>query len=109
VHGTVDLTRDAEALVLDPCYRSTPTEAAARRLTCPIEWHGGFTLTTTELRRHPGYRGQQFVDLGLSLARNGRLDPRILGDASRTGQYDEQALKRVWHYMARFGSPEMRT
>ena len=98
-----------EALVLDPCYRGTPTEAAARRLTCPIEWHGGFTLTTTELRCHPGYRGQEFVDLGLSLARTGRLDPSVLGDASRTGQYDEQALKRVWHYVARFGSPEMLT
>ena len=109
VHGVVDLTRDAEALVLDPCYRSTPTEAAARRLACPVEWHGGFTLTTTELRRHPGYRGQEFVDLGISLARNGRLDPRILGEASCTGQYDEQALKRVWHYVARSGSPEMHT
>ena len=109
VHGVVDLTRDVEALVLDPCYRGTPAEAAAMRLTCPVEWHGGFTLTTTELRRHPGYRGQQIADLGVSLARNGRLDPRILGDASRTGHYDEQALKRVWHYLARFGNPEMRT
>ena len=108
VHGLVGLAHDAEALVLDPCYRGTPAESAARRLPCPIEWHGGFTLTTTELRRHPGYRGQEIVDLGLSLARNGRLDPLILGDASRTGQYDEQALKRVWHYVARFGDPEMR-
>ena len=107
VHGTVDFTRNTEALVLDPCYRGTPTESAARRLPCPIEWHGGFTLTTTELRRHPGYRGQQIVDLGASLARNGRLDPRILGDASRTGQHDEQALKRVWHYVARYGSPDV--
>lgn len=109
VHGMVDLTQDAEALVLDPCYLGTPAESAARRLACPIEWHGGFTLTTAELRRHPGYRGQEFVDLGVSLARDGRLDPRILGEASCTGQYDEQALKRVWHYVARFGSPEMRT
>ena len=60
VHGIVDLTRDAEALVLDPCYLGTPTELAARRLACPIEWRGGFTLTTAELRRHPGYRGQEF-------------------------------------------------
>ncbi len=44
-----------EALVLDPCYRGTPTEAAAR-----------------------------------------------------TGRYGEQALKRVWHYVARFGHPGMR-
>lgn len=108
MHGVVDLARDVEALVLDPCYRATPVETAARRLGCRIEWHGGFTLTTTELCRHPGYRGQEFVDLGVSLARDERLDPRIIGDASRTGRYDEQALKRVWHYVARFGSPEMR-
>jgi hypothetical protein len=59
------------------------------------------------LRRHPGYRGQEFVDLGMSLARDGVLNARIIGDASGTGQYDEQTLKRVWHYVARFGSPEM--
>jgi Protein of unknown function (DUF3626) len=109
VHGMVDLAGDAEALVLDPCYRGTLVESAARRLPCPVEWHGGFTLTTTELRRHPGYRGQEFVDLGVSLARDGRLDPGIVGDASRAGRHDEQALKRVWHYVARFGSPQMRT
>jgi len=42
------------------------------------------------------------------LARDRRLDPAMIGDASRSGWYDEQALKRVWHYVARFGSPEMR-
>jgi len=108
VHGVVDLTRDVEALVLDPCYRGTPVEAAAGALACPVDWHGGFTLSTTELRRNPGYRGPEFVALGESLARDGRLDPRIIGDASRTGRYEEQALKRVWHYVARFGSPELR-
>jgi hypothetical protein len=108
VHGVIDLRRDAEALVLDPCYRDTPTETAARRMGCPIEWHGGFTLTTAELRRHPEYRGPEYADLGVSLARDGRLDPRVIGDASRTGRHDEQALKRVWHYVARFGNPEMR-
>jgi len=109
VHGVVDLTRDVEALVLDPCYRGTPVEAAAGRLACPVEWHGGFALTATELRRHPEYRGPEFVALGLSLARDGRLDPRVIGDASRTGRYDEQALKRVWHCVARFGTSTMRT
>jgi hypothetical protein len=64
-------------------------------LNCPIEWHGGFTLTTAELRRHPEYRGHEFVRLGMSLARDGRLDPCAIGDASRTGHHDEQALKRV--------------
>jgi hypothetical protein len=107
VHGVVDFTRDAEALVLDPCYHGTPVETAAKSLGCPVEWHNGFTLTTAELRRHPWYRGPEFVDLGAALARDGRLDARIIGDASRTGRYDEQALKRVWHYIARFGHPEM--
>jgi hypothetical protein len=66
-------------------------------------------LTATELRQHPEYRGPEFVALGLSLARDGRLDPRIIGDASRTGRYDEQALKRVWLCVARFGTSTMRT
>jgi hypothetical protein len=106
VHGVIQLDRDVEAIVLDPCYRGTPIEAAAHRLGCRVEWHGGFALTTTELRRYPDYRGSEFVELGESLARDGRLDPRIIGDASRGGGHDEQALKRVWHYVARFGSPE---
>ncbi len=107
VHGVVDLARDVEAVVLDPSYRGSPIETMAGRLGCPVEWHDGFVLATTELRRHPEYRGSEFVSLGVSLARGGRLDPRIIGDAARTGRYDEQALKRVWHYVARFGSPEL--
>jgi len=104
VHGPLLLARDVEALVLDPCYRGTSVERDARELPCPIEWHGGFRLSVKELRRHPGYRGPEYVELGAALARDGHLDPGILGDASRTGRYDEQALKRVWHYLARFGS-----
>lgn len=106
VHGVVDLTRDVEALVFDPCYQDSAVETVARRLGFPVEWHGGFVLTTAELRRHPEYRGSECVELGLTLARDGRLDPRIIGDAARTGRYDEQALKRVWHYVARFGCRE---
>lgn len=107
VHGVLDLGRDVEALVLDPCHRGTPVEEAAARLSCPVEWHDGFTLTVDELRRHPDYRGPEFVALGETIARDGLLDPRVIGDASRTGRFDEQSLKRVWHYVARFGNPEM--
>lgn len=107
VHGIIDLSGDVEALVLDPCYRGTTVESAARCLPCPVRWHGGFTLAAAQLHRHRGYRGQEFASLGVSLARDGRLDARIIGDAARTGRYDEQALKRVWHYVARFGNPEM--
>jgi hypothetical protein len=105
VHGPVRLDRDVEALVLDPCYRGTGVEEAARRLPCPVEWHPGFRLTVGELRRHPAYRGQEYVDLGARIAVGGRLDPRIVGDAVRTGRHDPQAVKKVWHCLARFGAP----
>jgi hypothetical protein len=105
VHGPVCLDRDVEALVLDPCFRGTAVEARARALPCPVEWHHGFRLSTDDLRRHRGYRGDHIVDLGLRLALDGYLDARIIGDAARAGTHDEQALKRVWHYVARFGTP----
>lgn len=103
VHGPVRPDCHVEALVLDPCYRDTAVEAAARRLGCPVEWHPGFRLTVEELRRHPGYRGQEYVDLGTAIAVDGVLDPRIVGAAARTGHFDAQAVKKVWHYVARFG------
>jgi hypothetical protein len=105
VHGPVRLDADVEALVLDRCYRGTAVEAAAARLGCPVEWHAGFRLTVAELRRHPGYRGPEFVDLGAEIAVDGCLDPAIIGAAALTGRYDPQALKRVWHCVARFGPP----
>ncbi|MFD9630201.1 DUF3626 domain-containing protein [Streptomyces violascens] len=105
VHGTVRLDRDVEALVLDPSYRDTALEAAARQLPCPIEWHSGFRITTEELQRHPGYRGQEYVELGTRISVDGWLDPRIIGDAAATGRYNPQDLKKVWHCLARFGSP----
>ena len=108
VHGPVGLPADIEALVLDPCYRGTAVEVESRRLHCPVEWHGGFRVTTDDLRRNAGYRAPEFAELGVSLARDGCLDPAMIGDASRAARHDEQSLKRVWHYVARFGSQEMR-
>ncbi|MGW1432764.1 DUF3626 domain-containing protein [Streptomyces sp. NPDC002431] len=105
VHGPVRPDRHAEALVLDPCYRGGAVEEAASRLGCPVEWHPGFRLTVEELLRHPGYRGQEYVDLGVRLAVDGVLDPLVLGNAARDGRHDPQAVKKVWHYVARFGAP----
>jgi hypothetical protein len=105
VHGPVRLDRHVEALVLDPCYRGTAVEAAAQRLPCALEWHDGFRLAIEELRLHPGFRGPEYVELGAEIAEDGRLDPRIVGDAARAGRYAPPALKRVWHCLARFGRP----
>jgi Protein of unknown function (DUF3626) len=109
VHGRVRFDRDVEALVLDPSHRDTGVEQQARLLPCPVEWHQGFRLSVDVLRRHPDYRGQQYVDLGLRLADRAptyALTPRILGDAARSGDHDPQSLKRIWHYLARFGYAE---
>ncbi|MEU6159051.1 DUF3626 domain-containing protein [Streptomyces sp. NPDC047130] len=105
VHGPVLPDRDAEALVLDPCYRGTAVAAAALRVGCPVEWHPGFRLGVAELLRRPGFRGQECVDVGARIAVDGVLDPRIVGDAARTGRHDPQAIKKVWHHLARFGAP----
>ncbi len=104
VHVSVLLDRHVEELVLDPCYRGTEVEAAADRLALPVRWHSGFRLTVDELRRHPDYRGQEFVDLGSEIAVDGMLDPRIIGDAVRSGRYHPQDVKQVWHCVARFGT-----
>ncbi|MFE2296714.1 DUF3626 domain-containing protein [Streptomyces sp. NPDC059445] len=104
IHGPVGFDRDVEALVLDPSYRGTEVHEAARRLPCPVEWHPGFRLGVAELRRHPHYRGREYVDLGAEIAVSGRLTPRIVGDAARTGRYEPQDLKKVWHCIARFGN-----
>src|SRR4051794_24132599 len=103
VHGPVRLGEDVEALVLDPCFRGTYVEHLAYSLPCAVEWHAGFRLSTHGLQRHPDYRGQEFVALGLKLARDGYLDAFSIGEAARSGLYNEQSLKRVWHYVARFG------
>ncbi|MEU9064116.1 DUF3626 domain-containing protein [Streptomyces sp. NPDC048430] len=103
VHGPVRLDRHVEALVLDSCFQGTAVEKAARALPCSVEWHSGFRLATEELRRHPDYRGPEYVELGATLAVGGFLDARILGEAALTGQHDPQDLKRVWHLLARFG------
>jgi hypothetical protein len=103
IHGPLRLADDVEALVLDPCYRGTAVDTLARTLPCPTEWHAGFRLSLDTLRRHPDYRGARYVELGVALAVERHLDPGLLGDAARTGKYEMQDLKRVWHYLARFG------
>ena len=105
VHGSVLLAEDVESVVLDPCFRNTEIAELAARLPCAVEWHDGLRLAVGELRKQPDYRGAHIADLGVSLAQNGFLDARIIGDAARSGDYDAQELKRVWHCVARFGRP----
>ena len=80
VHGTLRLDRDVEALVLDPSFRDTDVETAARALPGRLEWHPGFRLPVDELGRHGDYRGPHVVRAGLEIAQDGCLDARIIGD-----------------------------
>lgn len=109
VHGGVRLDADVESLVLDPCFQGTLVEAVARRLPCPVEWHAGFVLDIEDVRRHPDFKTPMTVALASELAAaDGPLTARVLGDAARTGRYDPQTVKYVWHYIARFGVPAPR-
>ena len=102
VHGVVDIGTDVEALVLDPSYRGTRIEEIAHSLTCPVLWHDGYAVDVEEIAEHPEYRGATVVDLAREIARGRRLTPAVLGLA-RSASFDPQDVKKVWHYIARFG------
>lgn len=99
VHGPVRFETDVEALVLDSSFAGTGVEAAARRLGCLVEFHPGFSAAPGAF--DPDYRGADTVELARSLGT--MLTPATLGQAARSGAYEPQALKRVWHCLARFG------
>ena len=103
VHGPLRLATDVEALVLDPCFRDTEVEALALQLPCALEWHPGFRLHVDEMALHPEYRGPEYVALGQSLAIDGWLTPAILERVVRAEAHHPQDVKKVWHYLARFG------
>lgn len=105
VQGGVVLSRDVEALVLDPSHREGPVGALAQRLTLPVEWHEGRVLHVDELRRHPDFRGIEAVRLGELIAEDDVLTARVVGERRRQGRDDPQRLKELWHLVARFGSP----
>ena len=105
VHGVVDLATDVEALVLDPVYRGTSVESDAAALPCEVEWHDGFHVDLPTVRAHPDYRGTQIVGVAAEVAVDGQLDPAVIGAAVAARGHDPQDLKKVWHYLARFGRP----
>ncbi len=106
VHGQIRLDADVEAIVLDPSFRGTGIEAAARRAPTAIEWTEGRVLPVAELERHPEFRGPRIVDLGRALAEDDQLTARVIGAAALRDEHDRQDLKKVWHLVARFGRPE---
>lgn len=99
IHGGIRFTEDVEVIVLDPCFRGTAIEASAARLGCRVEFHPGFRARSDAL--DPAYRGTESVALAQSLAAD--LTPHVIGVAARSGRYDAQQIKKVWHLLARYG------
>ena len=98
VHGGVVFERDAASIVLDPCFRGTRVEEVANQLGCTVDFHDGFSLRTADA--DAGYRGVAAAILAQGLGP--RLTPDVIGAAARSGKYDRQLLKYVWHLMARY-------
>ena len=98
VHGGLSVVRDVEAVVLDPSDRETLSETL-ERLGCAIEEHDGYRMTADAIE--PDYRGPVPIELARLLG--GEITPARLSEASRSGDHDPQAIKWLWHCLARFG------
>lgn len=101
LHGGLEVARDVARLVLDPSFRGTEVERAAAELGVPVAWHAGLELRVDRIEELEAYRGVDALALAVELAVDGRIDARILGAAAPGS--DPQAVKRVWHLIARFG------
>ena len=103
IHGELSLASDVEALVLDPVFQGTEVEKLASKLDCAIEWHNGFQVNVACLQPHTNYRGEHIVALAKALAEHSHLNPLLIERAFGSGLYPAQDVKKVWHYLARFG------
>ncbi|PMJ95690.1 DUF3626 domain-containing protein, partial [Vibrio sp. 10N.261.55.A7] len=103
IHGEVSVKDDIECLVLDPIFRASPIEQQALALGVPIKWHNGFELSLEKMSNYPDYRSERYLELAKELAQSGKFNAQILGLAVTEQGYDEQEVKKVWHYLARFG------
>lgn len=121
VHGGVDLRTDAEALVLDPSFRSTRTGellvTTAARHGLGVVWHAGFELAPDEYTDE--FRGPEIPPLARAVAAEfgrERIDAALVGRAARAfredrprwarfGTHEEllQYAKYLWHTLVRFG------
>ncbi|GAB3937682.1 DUF3626 domain-containing protein [Micromonospora vulcania] len=129
VHGTLDLARDVEALVVDPSFAGTPVgatlELIARRYGFPLLWHPGFVLPVDQV--DPEFRGPAIPVLAARVhrefARPGEpVDAALIGRAAASvvAEPDRwadrgpvavtlQHLKQLWHVLVRYGVPHAPT
>jgi len=80
----------------DDPYGHAPAFAA---LGCPVMTHDGYRVRADEI--DVAYRGE--VPVALARRLGGEITPARLGAAQRSGDHDPQAVKWLWHCLARFG------
>ncbi|NUR50458.1 MAG: DUF3626 domain-containing protein [Hamadaea sp.] len=123
VHGVVDLATDAEAIVADPSFQGTPTEAALAKAAADagieLVWHTGFILSPSDMDDE--FRGPEAPPFAAAVcARYGaeRFDAELVGRAAQSlvrtpeswadfGPELEvlQLIKYLWHTLVAFGRP----
>ncbi|MCW8335277.1 DUF3626 domain-containing protein [Vibrio sp. DBSS07] len=103
VHGQLSLTEDVKELVLDPSFQGSEVEDIAQRMELPVRWHAGYRIAVKVVEQNPEYRGKQIVEVAKDIAKDGWLTPYLLGEAVNQNGFDQQDVKKVWHYLARFG------
>ncbi|MDB5215826.1 MAG: hypothetical protein JWO86_3753 [Myxococcaceae bacterium] len=128
VHGTIELSRDVEALVVDPAFEGTEVGARLRELcerhAIEHRVHPGFELLVSEV---PGdFRGPRmpaFAARAASVSSGPTshpvmLDASIIGRAAQSLHRDPsvwedwdtpeetlQHVKQLWHVLVRYGAP----
>lgn len=105
IHDGVAVGADVAAVVADPSFRGTPTEAGLRALGVEVRWHRGFHLPAADVPA--GLRGAEVPALARQIAARYRqpvLDAAILGRAARDGD-DPQLVKYLWHILVILGQP----
>lgn len=119
VHGRVDLLTDVEAIVLDPSFANTETEAALRSAShlfdVAIDWHEGSEL---DPRKVPDdFRGAEIAELARRTTRpDGLVDAATIGRALAEYPFIEPTLsgdpesshlqryKKLWHCCLALGT-----
>jgi hypothetical protein len=87
VHGVLDLTRDVDAVVIDPAFAGTPDGerlvAAARRYGFAAEWHEGLALALADVPREmPDLSEPMRWQVLCGGGRAYRLAERVAGEAA---------------------------
>ncbi len=103
IHGGVAVPDDVEALVLDPSFQDDAVHDLAIRSGLTVEWHQGYRVPVAMIEAHPEYRGTDVVTLARQVADKGtgHLTPASL--MKRPVGVPTQNVKKVWHYIARYG------